>query len=96
MKRARSKVAKARQFTPRALLQPVTLARSMATAGKELGRADEDVRLLGNVVDHGATTARESAAIASEITDNARRRIADHGRDPIPSAAVPAPASPSR
>jgi hypothetical protein len=85
-----------RDVTPSALLEPVTLQRSIATAGKELGRADEDVRLLGNVVDHAVASARESAGIASEITDNARRRMAEHGRDPIPSAATPAPGSPSR
>ena len=51
--------------TPPALLEPVTLERSIATAGKELGRADEDVRLLGDVVDHAATSARQSAGIAS-------------------------------
>jgi hypothetical protein len=78
------------------LLEPVTLERSIATAGKELGRAEEDVRLLGDVVDRAAASARESAGIASEITDTARRRIAERDRDPIPSAAAPAPGFPRR
>lgn len=86
----------ARQATPTCLLEPVTLERSIATAGKELGRADEDVRLLSDVVDHAASSARESAGIAAEITDNARRRMAEHGRDPVPSSAAPAPGAPAR
>jgi hypothetical protein len=82
--------------TPSALLEPVTRERSIATAGNELGRAEEDVRLLGNVVDHATASARESAAIASEITANARRRMSEQGRGPIPSASLPAPRSPRR
>lgn len=82
--------------TPPALLEPVTLDRSIRTAGKELGRADEDVRFLGDVLDHAATSARQSAAIAAEISDNAHRRLSEHGRDPVPSAAAPAPGSPAR
>lgn len=88
--------AAARQATPVSLLEPVTLERSIATAGKELGRADEDVRLLSDVVDHATVSARESAGIASEITDNARRRMAEHGRDPVPSSAAPSPGAPAR
>lgn len=38
----------AQQVTPPSLLEPVTLGRSIATADKELGRADEDVRLLAS------------------------------------------------
>ncbi len=82
--------------TPPTLLEPVTLDRSIRTAGKELGRADEDVRLLGDVVDHAATSARQSAGIAAEISDNARRRMSEHGRDPDASAAAPATGSPAR
>jgi len=78
------------------LLEPVSLERSIATAGKELGRADEDVRLLGNVVDHAAASVRESAGIASEITDNARRRMSEQARDPIPSPSLPGPRTPGR
>ena len=85
-----------RDITAMGLLEPVSLERSIATAGKELGRADEDVRLLGNVVDHAAASARESAGIASEITDNARRRMSGQGRDAVPSGWPPAPRSPSR
>ena len=84
------------EVTPPALLEPVTLERSIVTAGMELGRADEDVRLLEDVVDHAAANARQSAGIASEISDNARRRMADHGRDPAPSAAAPVVGSPTR
>ena len=84
------------QVTPPSLLEPVTLERSLVTAGKELGRADEDVRLLENVVDHAAANARQSAGIASEISDNARRRMAEHGRDQMPGAAAPTVGSPAR
>ena len=85
-----------RDVTALGLLEPVSLERSTAIAGKELGRADEDVRLLGNVVDRDAASARESASIASEITDNARRRMSEQSRDPITSASLPAPRSPGR
>jgi len=86
-----------RDVTALGLLEPVSLERSIATAGKELGRADEDVRLLGNIVDHAEASARESAGIASEITDSARRRMSERSRDPIPSASsLPTPRSPSR
>lgn len=88
--------AAARQATPASLLEPVTLERSIATAGKELGRADEDVRLLENVVDHAAANARQSVGIASEITDNARRRMAEQGRDQVPRQVAPASGSPAR
>lgn len=81
--------------TPPALLEPVTLDRSIRTAGKELVRADEDARLLGDVVDHAATSARQSAGIAAEISGNARRRMSEHDRDPVSSAA-PAAGSPAR
>ena len=57
---------------------------------------EKDVRLLGNVVDRAAASARESASIASEITDNARRRMSEQSRDPITSASLPAPRSPGR
>ena len=78
------------------LMKMSNVERSTAIAGKELGRADEDVRLLGNVVDRAAASARESASIASEITDNARRRMSEQSRDPITSASLPAPRSPGR
>ena len=64
--------------------------------GLEVGRADEDVRLLENVVDHAAANARQSAGIASDITDNARRRMAEQGRAQVPRQASPAVASPAR
>lgn len=83
------------EVTPQALLEPVTLERSIVRAGKELGRADEDVRLLEHLVDHAAVNARQSAGIASEASDNARRRMAEHVRDPIPSA-TPAATNPAR
>ena len=85
-----------RDVTALGLLEPVSLERSIATAGKELGRADEDVRLLENVVDHAAANARQSAGIASDITDNARRRMAEQGRAQVPRQASPAVASPAR
>lgn len=88
--------AAARQATPTSLLEPVTLERSIATAGKELGRADEDVRLLENVVDHAAANARQSAGIASDITDNARRRMAEQGRAQVARQASPAVGAPAR
>jgi hypothetical protein len=86
----------AQHVTPPSLLEPVTLERSIATAGNELGRADENVRLLANVVDHAGANARQSAGIASEITDNARRRIAEQGRGQVPRQAAPAGGSPAR
>lgn len=87
----------AQNATPPYLLEPVSLERSIATAGKELGRADEDVRLLENVVDHAAANARQSAGIASEITDTARRRMAEQGRGQVPrQAAAPTLGSPAR
>ena len=85
-----------RQVAAPSLLAPVTLDRSIVTAGKELGRADEDVRLLENVVDHAAANARRSAGIASEISDNARQRMAEHGRDQMPGSAAPAVGSVAR
>ncbi|WP_067429103.1 hypothetical protein [Nocardioides jensenii] len=84
------------QVTPATLLDSVTLERSIVTAGKELGRADEDVRLLEEVVDHSAANARQATGIACEISDNARRRMAEHGRAPAPTAAAPAAGAPTR
>lgn len=85
-----------RDVTAMSLLEPVSLERSIETAGKELGRADEDVRLLSNVVDHAAASGREAAGLASEITDNARPRMAEQSRDPVPSPSRPGPRSPGR
>ena len=79
----------AQQVTPPSLLEPVRLERSIVTAGKELGRADEDVRLLENVVDHAAANARQSAGIASEMTDTARQRMTEQGRVQVPRQAGP-------
>lgn len=86
----------AQQVTPPSLLEPVTLERSIAASGKELGRADEDLRLLENVVDHAAANARQSAGIARDIIDNARRRMAEQGRGQVLRQASPAVASPAR
>jgi hypothetical protein len=72
--------------TPPAMLEPQTLERSIRSAGKELGRADEDVRLLENVVDRAAATARQSAGVANEISDNATRRMASQQRDSLAGA----------
>lgn len=79
----------AQQVTPPRLLESVTLERSIVAAGKELGRADEDVRLLENVVDHAAANARQSAGIATEMTDSARRRMTEQGRVQVPRQARP-------
>jgi hypothetical protein len=84
------------QVSPATMLEPVTLERSIVTAGSELDRADEDVRLLENVVDHAAANAQQAAGIASEISDNARRRMAEHGRGQMPGKAAPAVGSPAR
>lgn len=86
----------AQQVTPPSLLEPVTLERSITTVGKELGRADEGVRLLENVVDHAAASARQSAGIATEITDKARRRMAEQGHAHIPRQAASSVGSPAR
>ena len=76
------------QVTPPSLLEPVTLERSIVTPARS-GRADEDVRVLENVVDHAAASARQSAGIAGEITDTARRRMVEQGRVQVPRQAAP-------
>lgn len=77
--------------TPSGLLEPQTLERSIRAAGCELGRAHEDVRLLETVVERAASQAHESVGIATEISDNARQRMATR-RDHLPIAS-PAPAA---
>ncbi|MGE9809540.1 MULTISPECIES: hypothetical protein [Actinomycetes] len=79
-----------RSISRPALLEPVTMERTIAAAGKEFGRADEDVRLLGDVIDRAAASAKDAAGLANEITDNARRRMAGQGRAPVPDCTAPA------
>jgi hypothetical protein len=79
------------EITPSAPLEPVALERSIGSAGKELGRADEDVRLVEDVIDRAAASARQAASIASEISDNARRRMTEQARDPNHPVGTPAP-----
>lgn len=71
-----------REVTAPGLLEPQTLERSLRAAGSQLDRADEDVRLLETVVERAASQAHESAGIATEISDNARRRMDAHRDHP--------------
>src|SRR3546814_16514987 len=79
----------AQQVTPPALLEPVTLERRIATAGKELGPADEDLRLLENVVDPAAANPRLSARIATHIPSYSPLPLPDPARGPCPPHAPP-------
>ena len=51
------------------------------------------LRGLGAIAHPDADT---DDAAAAEITDNARRRMAELGRDPVPSSAAPVPRAPAR
>lgn len=61
------------------LLQPPllgSLEANVRAASYELDRADEDLRLLGTVVDRASSSANHAAGEAAEISDTARRRLA--------------------
>jgi hypothetical protein len=72
-------VEKAREASPDvtapSMLDPRSLEHSIRSAGQELGRADEDLRLLETVVERAAISAHQSGRVANEISDTARRRI---------------------
>lgn len=70
-----------RNMPATALLEPQDPDRTIRNAGKELGRADEDVRLLDRVVERATSTAHQTTGLAAEISDNARQRMADHARE---------------
>lgn len=68
------------QVTAQGLLVPQSLERSIRATGAAIRHADEDVRLLDGVVDRAAMSARQSAGVATEISDNAARRMASARR----------------
>ena len=88
--------AVSREVTPPALLESGSLELSIRSAGEKLGRADEDIVLLEGVVDRAAATAHQSAGIAAEISDDARRRMSQQRHDPGGGQAAPAAAGPAR
>jgi hypothetical protein len=71
-----------REVTAPGLREPQTLERNLRAAGSQLDRAHEDVRLLETVVERAASQAHESVGIATEICDNARKRMDAHRDDP--------------
>ncbi|KRB75025.1 hypothetical protein ASE01_16800 [Nocardioides sp. Root190] len=91
-----SALAACEQVTQATLLESMGLERSIETAGRELSRADEDVRVLGDVVDHAESNARQASRLAGEISDDVQRRMSQHRRDAAPSASVLDVRSPSR
>lgn len=91
-----SAISACEQVTQATLLESMGLERSIETAGRELSRADEDVRLLGDVVDHAESNARHASRLAGEISDDVQRRMSQHRRDTAPSASVLGVRSPSR
>lgn len=85
-----------RDVTAPGLLEPQTLERSIRSASSELGRADEDVRLLETVVERAAAQAHESVGIATDISDNARLRMSAHQDHQPLGAPGPAAGAPRR
>lgn len=78
--------------TAQGLLVPQSLERSIRATGAAIRHADEDVRLLDGVVDRAAMSARQSAGVATEISDNAARRMASERRAAKPGGVrVPRP-----
>lgn len=60
-------------------VEPAAVDRALAAAGAELGRADEDVRILEDIVDRVAISAHRSLALAEEVSEEASRaRMRDH------------------
>lgn len=60
-------------------VEPAAVDRALAAAGPELGRADEDVRILEDLVDRVATSAHRSVVMAEEVSEEASRaRMRDH------------------
>lgn len=91
-----SALAACKQVTQATLLESMGLERSIKTADRELSRAEEDVRVLGNVVDHAESNARQASRLAGDISDDVQRRMSQHRRDAAPSASVLDVRSPSR
>lgn len=84
------------QVTPATVLEPMTLDRSIGTSGRDLSRADEDARLLGDVVDRAESNAHHATFLAGEISDDVQRRMSQHRRDAAPSASALNTRSPAR
>lgn len=93
-------VEKAREasldVTAPSMLEPRSLEHSIRSAGQELGRADEDLRLLETVVDRAAISAHQSAGVASEISDTARRRMSGERDSSSPGGSTDIQLPPSR
>ncbi len=49
----------------------------LGEAGRELDRADEDVRMVGRLIDRAEAIAHESVGVAVEISEVARKRMAE-------------------
>lgn len=100
---AATHVEKAREasldITAPSMLEPRNLEHSIRSAGQELGRADENLRLLTTVVERAAISAHQSAGVASEISDTARRRMSGERDSWSPGGSTdlqPPPSPPSR
>lgn len=93
-------VEKAREasldVTAPSMLEPRSLEHSIRSAGQELGRADEDLRLLDTVVERAAISAHQSAGMASEISDTARRRMSGERDSWSPGGSTDIQLPPSR
>lgn len=60
-------------------VEPAAVDRALAAAGAELGRADEDARILEDIVDRVATSAHRSVVLAEEVSEEASwARMRDH------------------
>lgn len=60
-------------------IEPAAVDRALAAAGAELGRADEDARILEDIVDRVATSGHRSVALAAEVSEEvSRARLRDH------------------
>jgi len=78
------------ELTASALLGPRSLEHSICSAGRELGRADEDIRLLETVVDRAAASARQCDPSLTGIDDNARQRMVATQMQPASASLEPA------
>jgi len=73
-----------REVTAASLLEPRSLEHSIRTTTQEMGRADEDLRVLEDVVERASLSARQSADVATEISENAYERMSQHRDRPHP------------
>lgn len=69
-------------------IEPAAVDRALAAAGTELGRADEDARILEDIVDRVATSAHRSVVLAEEVSEEASRaRLRDHTHNQLAGSA---------